>query len=81
MRRTVTISSRIAVIVGIALFVAQPEPAVAETPLTTIRVPAYRLGYSAGELILKIIRGESLPDTRVLLPTELVIRRSTVKRP
>lgn len=50
-------------------------------PLTTIRVPAYRLGYSAGELILKIIRGESLPDTHVLLPTELVIRRSTVKRP
>ncbi len=49
-------------------------------PLTTIRVPAYDLGHSAGELLLKIIRGEGLPGTRILLPTELIVRGSTVRR-
>lgn len=52
-----------------------------DPPLTTVRVPAYKLGYSAGELILKIIQGERLPTKRIVLPTELVYRRSTVKRP
>src|SRR5262249_25970866 len=46
-------------------------------PLTTVHLPAYDLGRSAGEMILKIIRRESLPTLRVLLPTELVIRHST----
>ncbi len=50
-------------------------------PLTTVRIPAYDLGRSAGSLLLKIIRGDSLPDTRFLLPTELVVRRSTIKYP
>ncbi|MBC6934767.1 MAG: LacI family transcriptional regulator [Chloroflexi bacterium] len=50
-------------------------------PLTTVRIPAYELGRSAGDLMLKIIRGESLPGTRILLPTELVVRRSTIKCP
>ncbi len=46
-------------------------------PLTTVHLPAYDLGKSAGEMILKIIRRETLPTLRVLLPTDLVIRRST----
>jgi LacI family transcriptional regulator len=48
-------------------------------PLTTVHLPAYDLGKSAGEMILKIIRRESLPALRLLLPTDLVIRRSTAR--
>jgi LacI family transcriptional regulator len=46
-------------------------------PLTTVHLPAYDLGRCAGEMILKIIRRELLPDLRVLLPTELIVRHST----
>jgi LacI family transcriptional regulator len=46
-------------------------------PLSTVHIPAYELGRSAGEMILAIIRGESPTKLRVLLPTELVLRSST----
>lgn len=46
-------------------------------PLTTIHLPAYDLGRSAGETILKILNHEPLSTLRILLPTELVIRHST----
>jgi LacI family transcriptional regulator len=46
-------------------------------PLTTIRLPAYELGRRAGETMVQIIRGETLPMLRVLLPTELIMRQST----
>lgn len=45
--------------------------------LTTVHLPAYDLGRQAGEMILRIISGESLPSLRVLLPTNLIIRSST----
>jgi len=48
-----------------------------EPPLTTVHLPAVDLGRHAGEMILKIIQGETLDAMSVRLPTHLVIRRST----
>jgi len=45
--------------------------------LTTVHLPAYDLGRQAGDIMLRIIAGETLPALRVLLPTRLIIRRST----
>lgn len=45
-------------------------------PLTTVRLPAFSLGETAGQLLLERIAGRPVPS-RTLLPTQLVIREST----
>jgi DNA-binding LacI/PurR family transcriptional regulator len=45
-------------------------------PLTTVRAPEVQLGESAGDLLLKLINGESPDNHQQLLPTQLVIRQS-----
>jgi DNA-binding LacI/PurR family transcriptional regulator len=44
--------------------------------LTTVRLPAYRLGWKAGELALQLINHEIVHEEGLLLPTKLVIRAS-----
>lgn len=45
-----------------------------EPPLTTIRVPAYGLGWTAAEILISLIEGDEVSS--VTLETELVIRDS-----
>jgi len=45
-------------------------------PLTTVRLPAYGLGYRAAMLLTKLIVGESVEEQEILLQTELVVRQS-----
>jgi DNA-binding LacI/PurR family transcriptional regulator len=45
--------------------------------LTTIHLPAFELGQRAGEMLLSLVWGNALEQTRVLLETELVVRGST----
>jgi len=45
-------------------------------PLTTVRAPEVMLGESAGDLLLKLINGQTPDQTQQLLPTQLVIRQS-----
>jgi signal transduction histidine kinase len=44
-------------------------------PLTTVRQPLYEQGKRAAEILLAILKGEEVPE-RVVLPTQLVVRRS-----
>lgn len=46
-----------------------------DPPLTTVSLPAYDLGKTAGSLLLSQIRGEPVPE-RTLLDTELMVRES-----
>ncbi len=46
-------------------------------PLTTMRQPMYQLGKTAVELMIRQLRGESLPELHVQLDTELIVRQST----
>ena len=48
-----------------------------DPPLTTIRIPAFELGRSAGDRLMRLVLGESLDQEGVLLESELVIRRSS----
>lgn len=48
-----------------------------DPPLTTIRLPAFGIGWAAGERAIRLILGEELEAQGVLLETELVIRQST----
>lgn len=44
--------------------------------LTTVHVPAFGLGWSAAELLIRIIEGDLPNETQVRLETQLVIRES-----
>jgi DNA-binding LacI/PurR family transcriptional regulator len=46
-------------------------------PLTTIRQNGFAIGQNAAKLILKRLNGDGTPPTRIVVPTELVIRKST----
>jgi DNA-binding LacI/PurR family transcriptional regulator len=48
-------------------------------PLTTIRLPAFRLGQAAGDRLIRLIRGEKLNRTHILMESELIVRASTQK--
>jgi DNA-binding LacI/PurR family transcriptional regulator len=47
-----------------------------DPPLTTVRLPARELGRVAGDHLVRMINGEKLQGTRVLLDTQLLIRES-----
>jgi LacI family transcriptional regulator len=49
-----------------------------DPPLTTIRIPAYGLGWAAGERLARLVRLESLDQESVLLESELITRQSSV---
>jgi LacI family transcriptional regulator len=50
----------------------------AHPPLTTVRVPAYGLGWTAAEILIALIQGDQVAS--VTLETELVIRASCGSR-
>lgn len=50
-----------------------------DPPLTTVRLPAYGLGWAASERLIRIIRGEGLDEREILFESELIIRASSVR--
>ncbi|MDD5370254.1 MAG: LacI family DNA-binding transcriptional regulator [Anaerolineaceae bacterium] len=53
-----------------------------EPPLTTIHLPANELGWGAADMLIKLINGTYLDHTpKVLLETEVVVRRSCGAQP
>jgi len=50
-----------------------------DPPLSTIRLPAYNLGWAASERLIRLILGEGLDLHGILLDTELIIRNSSSK--
>ena len=50
-------------------------------PLTTIRQPAFEIAQRATEILIDLTRGKRIRKLRHLLPPELVVRRSAVRRP
>ena len=47
-----------------------------DPPLTTMRLPAYDLGYRAAMLLTQLINGEPVEVQEILLQTRLVVRQS-----
>jgi LacI family transcriptional regulator len=47
-----------------------------DPPLTTVRLPAYELGWQTGDLLARLIQGKPPTEKAVLLETELVVRES-----
>ncbi len=68
---------RVGVDVAVAGFDDIPAAVAAEPPLTTVRQPIYGIGYRLAGMLVRIIRGETLTDTQVVLQPEIVIRASS----
>jgi DNA-binding LacI/PurR family transcriptional regulator len=47
-----------------------------DPPLTTVRLPMAGLGWGAAELLIRLIANDEIANPYVILPTELVVRRS-----
>ena len=45
-------------------------------PLTTVHLPAYGLGWAAGDMLVRLINEDDLVERQMLLESELVIRQS-----
>lgn len=54
-----------------------PESALCTPPLTTVNQPIRTMGERAVELLIRLIRAESVELTHLTLDTELVVRGST----
>jgi len=48
-----------------------------DPPLTTIRLPAFGLGWAGGDRLMRLIRGEGLDQENILLNSELIVRKSS----
>lgn len=46
-------------------------------PLTTVELPLYEMGLKAGELLRKMISGESVEAEKYIVPCKLIVRAST----
>ncbi|WP_029214771.1 LacI family DNA-binding transcriptional regulator [Kallotenue papyrolyticum] len=66
--------------VSIAGFDDIPAAALSNPPLTTVRLPSYREGQEAADLLFRILDGEEVPS-EVLVPTDVVVRASTGPAP
>jgi DNA-binding LacI/PurR family transcriptional regulator len=49
-----------------------------DPPLTTIRLPAFGLGWAGGERLIRIIQGEGLNDASLFLESKLITRQSSM---
>jgi len=62
--------------VGVAGFDDVPAAASADPPLTTVHQPTARMAVVATEMLIDVVEQRDTLKHRVILPTELVIRRS-----
>ncbi len=60
-----------------------PAAEYAYPSLTTVHQPIYEIGWQLVEILLRLISGEHLSDTerQVIVPTRLVVRESSIRRP
>ena len=63
--------------VSLVGFDAVPMSQFTTPSLTTVRQPMFDMGRQAAEMLLQQIDGKELSESRVVLPTELIVREST----
>ncbi len=68
---------RIPADLAIAGFDDVPTAEFFDPPLTTVRLPAFDLGWSAGDRLIRLIRGDHVQELGTLLDSALIIREST----
>ena len=62
--------------IGIVSFDDHPWAAVSCPPLTVVRQPTRKIGQTSAEMILALMNNQPVPEKRVILDCELVVRQS-----
>ena len=62
---------------AVASFDDDPPAALLPVPLTAVRQPREQLGRMAAQLLVDRIEGRRSETARIVLPTQLVVRRSS----
>jgi LacI family repressor for deo operon, udp, cdd, tsx, nupC, and nupG len=52
-----------------------------DPPLTTIKQPKKKMGATAMQLLIDLVRHKRVEKKKILMPTEVVVRQSTGKVP
>ena len=81
MKRLQTLGVRIPDDIALVGFDDIPLARYLDPPLTTMRLPAYGLGWGAAELITRFINRVPVENQEVLLETELIVRESCGGQP
>ncbi|MBC7934717.1 MAG: LacI family DNA-binding transcriptional regulator [Rhizobacter sp.] len=68
--------------IAVAGFSNFSAPQIIAPPLTTIRQPAFEMGKMAAELLIRLIESKKPVDAfeKIILETELVVRKSTIRK-
>jgi LacI family transcriptional regulator len=67
--------------IALAGFDDHPWASVSDPPLTVVRQPTRELGQIAARMLLDLIKGQPLAESRVILECELIVRQSCVAYP
>ncbi len=62
--------------IAVAGFDDTPMAETAHPPLTTVHQPIYKIGRMITEMLIKIIQGEPLESTQIILKPQLIVRQS-----
>lgn len=54
-----------------------PLAGMLETPLTSVRIPFIEIGQLACRTLMTLIKGEPLKEKKIVLPVELIVRKTT----
>jgi len=54
-----------------------PDDTGTKNLLTSVRLPLVEVGRHAADILLALIKDEEVPDTRIMLPTQLMVRQTT----
>jgi LacI family transcriptional regulator len=63
--------------IALAGFDDVPLAELIDPPLTTVRLPAYGLGWGAADMLIRLINHDVIHEPNVLLETELIVRKSS----
>jgi DNA-binding LacI/PurR family transcriptional regulator len=58
-----------------------PLSELASTPISSVDIGTYHLGYTASQTLLRAVQGEPLPQNQIIIPHRLIVRESSVTGP
>ncbi|MCL3780838.1 LacI family transcriptional regulator [Prolixibacteraceae bacterium JC049] len=61
-------------------FSNEPYSELLTPSLSTVAQPGFEMGQTAAEMVIKQITEKTIEDTKIIMPTQLIIRESTLKK-
>lgn len=57
-----------------------PLSGLASTPISSVDIGIYHLGYTASQFLLRSAQGKPLPEDQIIIPHRLIVRKSSLKQ-